>query len=153
MTVAELAYKLEKPFAVVVKVNDQTMKREFDTEEEAAAFQQAILLKLPTAAPEIIRRKEKVRGRDGQKDSIAFRPVLDPKTGQQMIGGNGKPIFKCIPVPPKRGHLFCTNCHEYKVFSTIRTRYDDTYHGCSDCGMSVNDFDIKTANGLWERMK
>lgn len=148
----EIGYTIEKPFAVVVQTADgKTMKKEMDTEAEAETFRASVAAKLPDAKVEIVQKQERIRGREGQANSIGFTPVVDRKTMNQMIDAFGRPVYKPIRVPFKRGFLFCTNCHDYRVFGKVPHRYDDSYQGCQECGMGVNDFDIKTCNGLWER--
>lgn len=150
MSVSDIAYSLEKPFALVVETEGKTLKREFDTEAEVIEFAKTVKEKFPTATAQFIRRKERKRGREGQADSIGFIAVYD-REGRPHIDAFGKRSYKPVLVPVKKGHYFCSNCHDYKTFTTLLTPYGLDYMGCPECGISTNDFDIKTCNGLWER--
>jgi hypothetical protein len=153
MTSAELAYKLSKPFAILVTINDQQTTKEFDTEAEVISFAAELKKKLPDATADFIRRKERKKGREGQADSLGFQMVRELKSGNPMLDAFGRIIYKPIPVPARRGFLFCTICHDYKKFSTQYNSYGLDYQGCPDCKVSINDFDVKTCNQLWERAK
>lgn len=77
-------------------------------------------------------------------DSIAFEAILDAD-GNPVMDYRGRPTYNCVSVARKPKHLFCTECHDYKVFQK-----EDGIKRCSDCGMSDQDFYVRTANQLWE---
>ena len=82
-------------------------------------------------------------------NSIAFTPVLHPKTEEPMFTPAGLPLYKCVKVPLKKGHLFCTECHEYQKFDNIPSKMGTLEVRCPVCHISIQDFYIRTANGLW----
>lgn len=133
--------RLEKPWGVVVKTEGKIVLKQFDTEDEAVAFGLQ-LSKFDTVEFEIIERSNK--GEDGRANSPAFVRVEAPNLKEGYY-------YKCIPVRPLKGHLFCTECHDYKKFRKTVDKYGLEMLCCPDCGIGVNDFYIRTANNLWPK--
>lgn len=48
--------------------------------------------------------------------------------------------------PKKRGQLWCCFCGEYRTF---KPKQSEGYPRCSDCNISVYEFDIRNANHTW----
>ncbi len=133
--------KLTRPWGVVVKTGGKVVLKEFDTESEAQSFGQQ-LSAFDNVEFEIIEKP--TRGIAGRENSLAFVRV----DNRNMPGGF---FYRCVQVKQEPGRLFCTECHDYRKFVDVTDRYELTLRCCSECGISVNDFYIKTANGLWER--
>ena len=93
----------------------------------------------------------KTKGKEGRKDSIGYKEAM--VKNKPLLDSRGGQIYKPIPVDKKRGMLFCTHCHDYRKFIKRKNSFDIFYKGCEECGISTNDFDVKTANSLWEKIK
>lgn len=87
----------------------------------------------------------------GRRNSLAFEPIYNKKKGDYLRDPHGEIIYRSIPVPPKKGYLFCTECHDYKKFKNLPDKYGNVLKRCVECGISINDFHIKTANRLWDK--
>jgi hypothetical protein len=133
--------KLDKPFGVLVKTSQKTVLKQFDSEEEALAFGRQ-LMKFDNVEFEIIEKPTK--GIHGRENSPAFVKIPTDKVPEGYY-------YKCIPVRPLKGHLFCTECHDYKKFVKEKDEYGSEFHVCPDCGIPDTDFYIKTANNLWDK--
>jgi hypothetical protein len=134
--------KLDKPWGVVVTTSGKTVLKQFDDEQEAIGFTTQ-LQKFENVEFEIVEKQ--TRGIHGRANSEAFVRV----ESKNMPEGH---YYKCILVRPRKGFLFCTECHDYKKFHNTTDKYGLTMKCCSDCGIGVGDYNIKTANGLWEKM-
>lgn len=51
--------------------------------------------------------------------------------------------------PRKKGQLFCCYCGEWQYFKSKQMNGWTTYERCVGCGISTEDFWIKTVNKLW----
>lgn len=49
--------------------------------------------------------------------------------------------------------MYCPYCYGYKTFKKIKNEYGLEIKGCESCGISVEDFHVKTVNGLWKEIK
>lgn len=132
------AQRLTKPHGVLVTTEGKQVIKEFDTPAEREAFIEQ-LRRFPNVKYEVIERQ--LFGKAGRATSLAFT---------QIKLKDGTVTDKCVRVPPKRGYLFCTECHDYRKFKEIDRGYGAVALCCPVCLMSVNDFYIKTANGLWD---
>lgn len=151
MALAEKSYshELNKPFGVVVKIGGKAMMKEFNSELEADEFikkAEQLREKAPDLEIQKIRRKK--RGYEGRAESPAFEPYINPKTNRPVLDSQGRVIYKCKKVPPKRGYLFCTECHEYTKFKEMEIGYGIVTKRCPQCGISINDYYVRVANGL-----
>jgi hypothetical protein len=150
-----------KPYAVSITIGDKVTGKEFDTESEFRAF----LLKvteLKKKAPQLvvkilrngIKPKPVVKSQlpsvsldEGKEECMAWKRVI--KDGVPMVDPDGKQVYKAVPVPSKPKVFYCPYCHGYKYWGMVDLDYDLKVKGCVDCGMTINDFNIKTVNGLW----
>lgn len=132
-------------YKVIVTAGDKDAIRPFETDQEAYVFaNQALQLK---AANPNLTVKVRVDYGDGhlyapnQKEQVLRKgePVLSFPTG--------KPLRKGVLMPKRVGLIFCTHCGFYTKLVNL-----EAARGCQECEMSTNDFDMKTANGLWEKV-
>lgn len=136
-----IAHKLKLEYGVLVTTKDKKVLKEFATKPEADSFAEQFK-KFPDVKTEVIQRK--LFGKEGRPTSIAF---------QKQILKGGTIDYKVVRVPPKRGMMFCTECHEYVKFKVTERLHGSTANCCPQCGISDNDCYIKTANGLWPTFK
>lgn len=134
--------KLDKPWGVVVTTGGKTVLKQFDEEVQAQEFGKQ-LSKFDNVEFEIVEKLTK--GVHGREHSDAYVKVESKNYPEGYY-------YKCVPVRQKPGHTFCTECHDYKKFRNATDKLGLTMKGCPDCGISENDFDIKTANNLWGKM-
>lgn len=131
--------KLQKDFGVLVNNAGKLVLKEFDYRTEAVTFARK-LDEFENVEYEIIERA--ITGIEGRSTSLAFKQI----PSRTAPGGY---YFKVQPVEKKRGHLFCTECHDYKQFKKLPWEHGSVFNCCPDCGITTNDFNIKTANELW----
>lgn len=131
--------RMTKEFGVLVtKTDDTTVLKQFDTEDAVYEFIDK-LTAISSFTYEIITRTRK--GIDGRSTSEAF---------VEIVAGNvtdGK-WYRCVPVRPRKGMLFCTECHDYKSFTKQEDEYGTIFKACPGCGMPDTEYNIKIANGL-----
>lgn len=131
-------------YHVIINSGGKEAVRQFPTEPEAfTVASQALQLK--AANPELT-----VKVRVDYGDGHLYVPNEKEQVlskGEPVLLVSGKLRRKAEVMPKKVGHIFCTECGFYTKLVDL-----DYAKGCKECGMSVNDFDIKTANGLWERV-
>lgn len=133
---------LTKPWGVLVRTGLKTVLKEFDTEIEAMDFGRKLESFEKVQEFEIVERK--TRGIYGRATSDAFVKVEAKNCPEGFY-------YKCIPVRPLKGYLFCTECHDYRKFKTTTDVYGMSMKCCPECGIGVNDYYIKTANNLWPK--
>lgn len=51
--------------------------------------------------------------------------------------------------PPKKGKLWCPYCAKWTVFKSLQMNGYMTYRRAECCGISIEDFHVKTVNKLW----
>lgn len=64
---------------------------------------------------------------------------------------------KTKPIPPEQSgakrkskkQLYCPYCAQYRKFKAKQMNGYLTYKRCTGCGISDEDFYVKTYNGLW----
>jgi hypothetical protein len=154
---------MTKPYAVGVVIGEKKTVKEFDTENEFKMFllkAEELKKKAPTLLVKILRkpkpaptpvkkRVEKEIINDPREDSLCWKPVI--KDGIRMRDSWGRLLYQCIQAPFKSQKvLYCPYCNAYKEWGTVDLRNGLKEKGCTDCGMTKNDFFIKTANGLWK---
>lgn len=139
--------KAEK-FFVIVKHGDKESKKELPSEEKALDFvKQARLLQKQNPKVRIYLR---VSFDDSNLYALHSGEILRDKDGRVLQNTRGIPMRKMNRMPQKKGELYCPECGFYNKFSL------DSFLGtkrCDCCGISTNDFDVKTTNGLWETIK
>lgn len=131
--------RMTKPHGVLVTTGGKNIIKEFDTPAEREGFIEQ-LKKFPDVVYRSVDRQ--LFGKPGRATSRGFTT---------MTLKDGTVTDHCIRVPKIRGMLFCTECHEYRVFEDLPSDFGNVATRCPVCTMSVNDFYIKTANGLWDR--
>jgi hypothetical protein len=57
------------------------------------------------------------------------------------------------PVDPVKGKLYCPECNDYTEYSKKYGYEGSDLRHCQYCGLSDNDFNVKSLNGLWEGRK
>ena len=137
MTTANI--KLDKPFGVLVKTGGRNVLKQFETQSDVEEF----IMKLEqfeNVEYEILERP---------KTGIAGRPYSPAFVEVVASNVSGGIWYKCIKVRPLKGHLFCTECHEYRKFISKPDTFGNTFNCCPVCDMPDTDFNIKTANGTW----
>lgn len=133
--------KLDKAFGVLVTIGGKQVLKEFDYDYEVSEFTEK-LSQHQEVEFEVLERI--TRGIAGRPYSIAFVSI-------PTLNVTGGVWYKCIEVRPLKGHLFCTECHDYKKFSKKKDEYDVDYNCCPDCSIPDTDYYIKTANKLWPK--
>lgn len=152
-----------KPYAVSVKLGEKVSSKEFDTAEELKAFL-AKAEELKKKAPHLLvkvtrnglkkKAPEKTVGiiKDPRKeDSLCWVPIY--KDGKPYTNYKGEQVYKCVPVTAKPKVFYCPYCNCYKNWEKIDFGYGLMVKGCGTCGVSEDDFYIKTANNLWRMNK
>lgn len=151
-----------KPYAVGVVIGDKKSIKEFDTEIEFKTFLQkaeelknrapTLLVKIirkPQPAPTPVKKRAEEVINDPREDSLCWKPVI--KDGRRTKDSWGRLLYQCIQAPFKSQKvLYCPYCNAYKEWGMVDLGYGLKEKGCTDCGMTKNDFYIKTANGLWK---
>lgn len=149
-----------KPFAVSVTIGQKVTGKEFNTESEFKAFLQKaeeLKQKAPTLLVKILRNGfPKVKKPapvktildEAKEECMAWKRVM--RDGVAMVDVDGKQLYKSVMVQTKPKVNYCPYCHGYKEFKNVDTGYDGSAKGCPDCGMTVNDFHMKTVNNLWK---
>lgn len=155
-----------KPYAVAVQIGEKVTGKEFDSETEFKSFllkAEELKKKAPTLLVKVIRnglskpKPNPVKAvptviKDQRKeDSICWTPIY--KDGVPLVDPKGVQLYKCHPVPPKPKVFYCPYCCTYKQWAKVDYGYGLVVKGCSDCGMSDQDYYIKIANNLWKGMK
>lgn len=154
-----------KPYAVAVTIGSKVTGKEFDNESEFKAFLQKaeeLKKKAPNLLVRIIRNglpKPIIKSKalfavvtDPEKeDCIAWKPLY--KDGAPMVDDKSRQLYQSVPVRIKSPKvLYCPYCHSYKDWVKVDLGYGNTARGC-ECGMTENDFHIKTVNSLWKGSK
>ena len=141
-----LTDKAEK-FFIVIKNGEKETRQEFKTEEEAIEFLPKVL--------ELRNRSKGIRVTfrvQYPHDEHLYAPherdlSFDSKGDEIRNPVTNKAIRTTIVMPQVKGKLYCPECG-------FHTKYkNDSYLGlkiCTYCGISVNDFYVKSCNGLWE---
>jgi hypothetical protein len=140
-----LTDKAEK-FYVIIKNEDKETKKEFPSEEEALSF-------IPMAM-ELKKKANHLRimFRVSYGDEFLYPPhrqeLLYDHKGNVLINPfKHHRVRKTVRMPQVKGKLYCPECGFHTTFKL------DSVFGikrCEGCGLSTNDFDVKTCNGLWE---
>lgn len=133
----EVAVKLDKPFGVLVKTGGKTVLKQFDEEIEVTDFIVQIE-KFSNVEFEILERP---------KRGIAGRPYSDAFVEIQAVNVPGGVWYKCVPVRPRKGVLFCTECHDYRKFIKEVDELTAEFKCCEECGMPDTEYYIRIANG------
>lgn len=131
------AVKLDKPFGVVVNTGAKTMLKQFDERHQVEDFV-VQLEKFDNVKFEIVERPR--RGAAGRAYSDAFVEVPAPNV-------EGGVTYRCVPVRPRKGVLFCTECHDYRKFVKVIDELSSEYKCCEECGMPDTEYYIQIANG------
>lgn len=141
MTTATM--KLDKDYGVIVTTGGKRVLKQFELYEEMESFVEA-LRKFDGVLFEVIDRIKSNRGIYGRSNSIAFVEVR----AHNVPGGVW---YTCVPVRPLKGHLFCTDCHDYKKFTKSEDEYGTTYNSCPDCDLPDTEYYNKIANDTWSK--
>jgi hypothetical protein len=146
-----LTDKAEK-YVILVRNKDKETKQEFPTREEAMAF----LPKVLELKRKAIHLKVKLRLDFG--DGHLYAPhnsqVLFDKSDRMILEHPSKRPMRDFRADVrwliKKGVLYCPECG----FGT-RYKYDsETGNSCCEmCGISENDFYVRSCNNLWPTFK
>lgn len=151
---------MEKPYAVGVVIGEKKSIKEFDSENEFKQFllkAEELKKKAPSLLVKIIRKPAPIQPKkraeeiinDPREESLCWKPIV--KDGQRMRDSWGKLIYQIVPAPFKNQKvLYCPYCNAYKEWGMVDLDNGLKEKGCIDCGMTKNDFYIKSANGLWK---
>jgi hypothetical protein len=144
-----------KPYAVAVTVGQKVSGKEFETEKEMNEFiakAEELKKKAPSLLVRIIRRpkpKPKLKGiilNEDKEQCRAWERVM--QNGVHFVM-DGKQIYQCVPVQGKPKVIYCPYCHGYKEIEQVDLGHGLKEKGCKSCGVTENDFNMKTANNLW----
>lgn len=138
--------KTLKPYAVKVVIGSTERVAEFNTDEELSDFLNKAEELKKTKAPNL--KVTIIREPDPRENSLCWEPIF--VDGKPLLDIDGKQMYRCIPVK-RRGKniLYCPYCLQYVEKKAVDLGYGLKVDGCEKCGMTVNDFYMKTANGLW----
>jgi hypothetical protein len=145
-----------KPYAVAVIMGEKKSAKEFDTEFEMNSFlkkAEELKAKAPSLLVKIIRKPQPKQKKevidDPREDSLCWISIH--QSGKRVRDGFGKLMYKCVPAPFKGKNLFyCPYCLGYKEWKTVDLGYGNKEKGCETCGITKNDFNVKSANNLWK---
>ena len=156
-----------KPYAVSVRIGEKVSGKEFDTAAELVEFLQKaeeLKKKAPTLSVKIVRNgtipKPKLDSTAptytvipdyNKEESLCWVKVY--RDGVPMVDYKNRQLYKCVPVPRKPNAMYCPYCNAYKQWIHLRLDYGLEIYGCETCGISDQDFNVKTANNLWRTMK
>lgn len=78
---------------------------------------------------------------------------VDPAETQKLLDSLKTkaypPSEEVLKKKKKRGQLYCPYCRDYRKFKPIKKKGYVTYPRCVECGISNEDFYVKTYNNLW----
>ena len=136
---------MPEKFLVYVTAGDKETVREFNTLDEAWDFVPQAL-KLKEKAPGL---KVRVRKRFSKSEIVEphFGEPLYDKDGMIMNPFTNLPMRKVIYFGPRKGKWYCPVDGFYTTFK------QDNFLGlkvCEHCGISENDWYVRTINGLWK---
>lgn len=136
----------EKPKRKQKAKTEEKQKTKKKTKEKAKTKE-----KVKTEEKQKTKRKRKTKEKTEVKEEIKVEEqakVEEPKE---------KPI-KCVTAPHKeidyskprkKGQIWCCYCGEWRHFKRKQMNGYLTYERCTDCGISIEDFWVKSVNRLW----